>query len=80
MKKYIVELWLPARHLVQCRLTEERRWCNCDKAVKGFVMLYIEGCYMYMGSHVLMNLLNESRKSDKMLGLPSTLSLFTQLI
>ena len=51
-EKYIVEVWLPVRHLVQCRLTEERRWCSCDKAVKGFFMLYIEGCYMYMGSHI----------------------------
>ena len=30
----------------------------------------------YMCSHVLLNLLNELRKSDKMRGLPSNLSLF----
>ena len=29
-----------------------------------------------MSAHVLLNLLNELRKSDKMLGLPSILSLF----
>ena len=29
-----------------------------------------------MGAHVLMNLLNELRKRDKMRGLPSILSLF----
>ena len=29
-----------------------------------------------MSPHVLLNLLNELRKSDKMRGLPSTLSLF----
>ena len=30
----------------------------------------------YMGAHVLLNLLNELRKRDKMQGLPSILSLF----
>ena len=30
----------------------------------------------YMSAHVLLNLLNESRKRDKMRGLPSILSLF----
>ena len=30
-----------------------------------------------MSAHVLLNLLNELRKSDKMRGLPSILSLFT---
>ena len=30
----------------------------------------------YMSAHVLLNLLNELRKRDKMLGLPSIVSLF----
>ena len=30
----------------------------------------------YMSAHALLNLLNELRKRDKMLGLPSILSLF----
>ena len=30
----------------------------------------------YISAHVLLNLLSELRKRDKMLGLPSTLSLF----
>ena len=30
-----------------------------------------------MSAHVLLNLLNEPRKSDKILGLPSSLSLFS---
>ena len=29
-----------------------------------------------MSAHILLNVLNELRKSDKMLGLPSSLSLF----
>ena len=32
-----------------------------------------------MNAHVLLNLLNKLRKSDKMQGLPSILSLFRQL-
>ena len=32
-----------------------------------------------MSAHVLLNLLNELRKSDKMLGLPSILSLFCNI-
>ena len=34
----------------------------------------------YMSAHVLLNLLNELRKRDKMLGLPSILSLFWQRV
>ena len=33
-----------------------------------------------MSAHVLMNLLNELGKRDKMLGLPSILSLFSQRV
>ena len=34
----------------------------------------------YMSAHVLLNLLNELRKRDKMRGLPSILSLFSQRV
>ena len=38
--------------------------------------LNIEDLTMYMSAHVLLNLLNELGKRDKMRGLPSILSLF----
>ena len=41
--------------------------------IKGFSNRYIGS---YMSAHVLLNLLNKMRKSDKMGGLPSILSLF----
>ena len=44
-----------------------------DKQNKQTVSLY-RGAYM--SAHVLLNLLNELRKRDKMRGLPSILSLF----
>ena len=34
----------------------------------------------YMSAHILLNLINELRKRDKMRGLPSILSLFSQRV
>ena len=41
------------------------------------IYLYIED--LYMSAHVLLNLLKELGKRDKMQGLPSILSLFSQI-
>ena len=47
--------------------------------------LILESCNLlyrgsYMSAHVLLNLLNELGKRDKMRGLPSILSLFSQRV
>ena len=48
------------------------------------LIIRIEAIYRYRGSymsaHVLLNLLNELGKRDKMRGLPSILSLFLQRV
>ena len=45
-----------------------------------FECYHIENRGSYMSAHVLLNLLNELGKRDKMRGLPSILSLFSQRV
>ena len=53
-------------------------WQFRDVVIRGLkLQLLYRGSYM--SAHVLLNLLNELGKSDKMRGLPSILSLFRML-
>ena len=55
--------------------------CDCDITSLILFGFLISEFTVYRGSHmsahVLLNLLNELRKNDKMLGLPGILSLFS---
>ena len=55
-------------------------WISFQGILKGFIFIVPFMVYLYRGSymsaHVLLNLLNELGKRDKMRGLPSILSLF----
>ena len=81
-----------ALHISQVKLTTSLRRCRCRSAfvAKYFWQPHPQRCSFcalcllhlqiyrrsYMSAHVLLNLLNELGKRDKMRGLPSILSLF----
>ena len=52
------------------------RACTSQEVVTFFTTSLINGG-SYMSAHVLLNLINELRKRDKMRGLPSILFLFS---
>ena len=67
------------RGMVICDRCVERRkleTLDCYQMSQHIHLLSPENRESYMSAHVLLNLLNELRKRDKMRGLPSILSLF----